>query len=123
VLYIAALSLLLVAFGHSYFGEKILLRPLFNSKGLAAFKHKQGFAKNVLRAGWHILTLTWVAMAIMLSFLQTGQADVKPALLWVFIATFSLFGVGALIFSRGKHLSWVFFFITAGACAVHLMSL
>jgi hypothetical protein len=123
MLYLAAFSLILVSFGHSYLGEKRLLRPLFESGGMAVFKRRQSFAKNVLRAGWHILTLTWIGLAILLIAMQSGGIKAEIALLWTFIITFTLFGIGALIFSRGRHLSWIFFFITAGACAVHLMSL
>jgi len=90
---------------------------------LAVFKRRQGFAKNVLRAGWHILTLTWMGMAAMLIGLQLGQVDAIEIRLLIFTIMFTLFEFGALIFSRGKHLSWIFFFITAGACAVRLMSL
>ncbi len=118
MLYLAALSLTLVALGHSYFGERLLLRPLFISDALSVFKSQRGFAQNVLRAGWHILTVTWIGMAIILAYAQTTE---MTPYVWVIAIMFGLFGIGALIASRGRHLSYIFFFITSAACFAHLL--
>lgn len=118
MLYLAALSLILVALGHSYFGERLLLRPLFASDALSIFKSQREFARNVLRAGWHILTATWVGIAIILAYAQT--VDMTPYV-WGVAIMFGLFGIGALIASRGRHLSYIFFFITSSACFAHLL--
>jgi hypothetical protein len=118
MLYIAALSLTLVAFGHSYFGERLLLRPLFSSDALDVFRNQSHFAKNVLRAGWHILSATWLGMAIVLAMAETVA---MPAYIALCTIMFGLFGIGALIASRGRHLSWIFFFIISLSCGAHLL--
>lgn len=118
MLYLAALSLTVVALGHSYYGERLLLRPLFGSNAMGIFKSKQSFAQNVLRAGWHILIVTWIGMAIILTFAQTPH---MTPYIWGVAIMFGLFGIGALVASRGHHFSYIFFFITSAACFTHLL--
>lgn len=119
MLYLAALSLFIVSIGHSLYGERLLLRPLFSSEIMAVFRSRERFARNVLRAGWHILTATWIAMALVLVIAQTTDMQ---AYVWMVAIFFALSGIGALIASRGRHLSWIFFFITSGACFTHLLN-
>lgn len=123
MLYIAALSLLLVAFGHSYYGERLLLRPLFKSDALSMFKREQAFAEKVLRAGWHVLTATWVVMAIVLLSMQGQDTYAAQIYILATIILFGALGVGALMASRGRHLSWIFFFTTAGFSLAHFPTL
>jgi hypothetical protein len=119
MLYIAALSLILVAYGHTYYGERLLLRPLFASGAMRRFGKDAGYAQNVLRAGWHLLTATWIGMAAALAFAQTTDMS---AYVWMCAVMFGVFGAGALISSRGRHLSWIVFFTTSGACLLHLLA-
>ena len=67
-----------------------------------------------LKAGWHLLTLMWFALAAILVLDQLVVAEFRQLTLGVLGGTFVFYGVMALILSRGKHLSWAFFFPIGG---------
>ena len=60
---LAAVSTLLTAFAHSYFGEKRLIGPLVAA---ANGVMRSRLAQQVIRLAWHLTSLLWIAQALVL---------------------------------------------------------
>jgi hypothetical protein len=111
MLSIAIILLLLIGVIHSYLGEKYLLIRLFRRKDLPKLLGSDWFTKRVLRFAWHLTTLAWWGFAAILSVLITPNNDIKNDILLIICVVFASSGILSLCFTRGKHLSWLFFFI------------
>lgn len=91
------LLLVLLATAHSVLGERKLLMPL--APRLHPYGHR------VLRGCWHLLSACWLALGL--------AGLLAPTLAPLLAALFALHGLLALLGSRGRHLSWPLFFLTA----------
>ncbi|WP_144055551.1 hypothetical protein [Octadecabacter antarcticus] len=100
----SALMLIITGIIHSIAGEVYLLRPMFEQRGNRILEHK--FGRSVLRAAWHLTSVMWVILAIILyaaTFQPTNLAKV------VFLSvgiSFTAIGVFDLVASKGKHIGW-----------------
>jgi len=99
----AAVATLATAFTHSYLGERRLIGPVVASNA-GIMSH--ALAKQVLRFGWHLLTLLWLGQALLL----IRQASAAPVLDRSLIG-----GIGAIhlaaglfdaVYTRGRHIGW-----------------
>ncbi|NQZ21714.1 MAG: hypothetical protein HRT53_06595 [Colwellia sp.] len=108
-------SFLLVFIGciHSYLGEKYLLIRLFTRDNLPKLLGSDWFTKRVLRFAWHLTTLAWWGFAAILYFLSQPSDNIRSEILMITAVVFALSGIISLLFTRGKHLSWLFFFVIA----------
>ncbi len=116
-LFAAAVLVLIVAIAHSYLGERYLLQRLFQRYTIPPLLGSSQFAASTLRVAWHITSIAWLGLAALLVLLAVGHAT--PAAVGTVIGiTFGVHGLVALVASRGKHLSWIFF-LSIGALAVY----
>lgn len=93
----AAGILVLIAAGHSFLGEKLLLPSLL--AGESGTKMPRAVARRVIRLAWHLTSLAWVGLA---------AALVGAPIVWVFAAVcFSAFLI-IFTFTPG-HLAWPLF--------------
>ena len=113
MLLIGTILLLIIGIVHSYLGEKYLLIRLFRRADLPKLLGSDWFTKRVLRFAWHLTTLAWWGFAAILYVLSTPSENVKSEILVIISVVFALSGIVSLLFSRGKHLSWLFFFTIA----------
>jgi len=113
MLIIGTILLLIIGLIHSYLGEKYILIRLFRREDLPKLLGSDWFTKRVLRFAWHLTTLAWWGFAAILYVLSTPSVNVKNEILIIITVVFALSGIVSLFFSRGKHLSWLFFFIIA----------
>jgi len=113
MLIIGTLLLLIISIVHSYLGEKYLLIRLFRRKDLPKLLGSDWFTKRLLRFAWHLTTLAWLGFAAILYVLSKPSVNVQREILIIIAAVFVLSGMVSLLFSRGKHLSWLFFFTIA----------
>ncbi|MEP5153774.1 hypothetical protein [Planktotalea sp.] len=97
-------SLLVVGFTHSYFGEKLLLAPMFKRRGNGVLE--SDLARFVLRGAWHLTTVMWLLMAVILLFVGFGDADLAMVVLSVIGIGFAISGVLDAVWSKGKHIGW-----------------
>lgn len=97
-------SLLLVGFTHSYFGEKLLLGPMFKRRGNKVLEN--ALARFILRGAWHLTTVMWLLMAVILWFIGFGDGDLGLTILCVLGAGFSVSGLLDAALSKGKHIGW-----------------
>ena len=113
MLIIGALLLILIGFVHSFMGEKYILIRLFRNNNLPKLLGGDWFTKRVLRFAWHLTTLAWWGFAAILYLLSVPSENIRSEILLTITVVFALSGVVSLSFTRGKHLSWVFFFSIA----------
>lgn len=110
MLLVGSVLLIFIGFVHSYLGEKYILIRLFKRENLPKLLGSDWFTKRVLRFAWHLTTLAWWGFAVILYFLSHPSDNVRSEILITITVVFALSGVVSLLFSRGKHLSWLFFF-------------
>lgn len=110
---IAASLLAATGFAHSYLGERYILMRLFRRDNLPKVFGNTEFTTGTLRFVWHLLTVAWCGLAYLM--ILGTQGAVTPADVRQVIGVTALVsGLFPLIFTKGKHLSWIVFF-AAGA--------
>ncbi|MCE3263987.1 MAG: hypothetical protein K0R43_3066 [Pseudoduganella sp.] len=112
LLSLAALLLVLTGLAHSYLGERYILMRLFRRDNLPQLFGGTAFTTGTLRFVWHLLTVVWWGIAILL-LRASGQPLQTQFVLQVFSAVALVSGFFPLVFTRGRHLSWIVFFAVA----------
>lgn len=107
--------LFFIGFVHSYLGEKYILIRLFRRDNLPELLGSDWFTKRVIRFAWHLTTLAWWGFAVILYLLSQPSQNLRAEILMTITVVFAISGVVSLVLSRGKHLSWLFFFGIAGS--------
>lgn len=108
--YFAAFLLIVIGVVHSVLGEKYLLVRLFRRDNLPKLYGSDSFTKNTLRFAWHITTIAWFGFAALLIYLALLSHS-SPILGNIIALTFLVHFLVAVIGSKGKHFSWVFFLV------------
>jgi len=104
-MFASAVCFCLLAVAHSVLGERLLLRPLFDTPAFAGHPLGKRFAGRTFRFAWHITSLAWIAIAAVL---------IAPGALVLIIGVLAVSsGVFVLLASRGQHLAWPLFFLAA----------
>jgi len=112
MLIVAALLLFLTGVAHSYLGERYILIRLLSRDNLPKLFGGTEFTSGTLRFVWHILTIVWWGIAILI--LQASGKALEPKfVLEVFSSVAFVSGLFSFFFTRGRHLSWVVFFAVA----------
>ena len=112
MLVLAAVLMFLTGLAHSYLGERYLLIRLFRRENLPELLGSTAFTTGTLRFVWHLLTVVWWGVAI-LTYRASEQPLEPKMVLQAFSAVALVSGLFPLVFTRGKHLSWVTFFAVA----------
>lgn len=110
---LAALLVVALGLAHSVLGERYILVRLFRREDLPRIFGSSRFTAQTLRFAWHITTFAWFGFAALL--LQIGQGQLTPSSAAQIIGLTSIAsGLLPLIFTRGKHLSWLVLFAVGG---------
>lgn len=112
-LYIAAILIFILGLAHSVLGERFILVRLFRRDSLPKLFGGTGFTARTLRFAWHITTVAWWGMAVLLWRAASGNLG-QGSVLAVLGYTMILSGVLPLVITRGRHLSWVVLFLAGG---------
>jgi hypothetical protein len=112
MLTIASLLLFLTGLAHSYLGERYILMRLFRRDNLPQLFGGTAFTTGTLRFAWHLLTVVWWGIGIVL-LRASAQPLQTQFVLQVFSAVALVSGFFPLLFTRGRHLSWIVFFAVA----------
>ena len=112
-LLIAAGLASLLAVAHSYLGERYLLMRLFRREDLPRLLGSVEFTKGTMRVAWHLTSVAWLGFASLLVVLAGSPEPSGRTIARLISATFAVSGVAALLGSRGRHLSWIVFLLTA----------
>lgn len=111
----AAVLILLLGVVHSYLGERYILIRLFRRTELPRLFGSDRFTRHTLRFAWHLTTVVWLGVAVLLLVL----ADVGPApaptrtVGMVVAATALASAVVTLVGSRTRHPAWFVFLAIA----------
>ena len=116
MLIIASCLLIFIGAIHSILGEKYILIRLLKRDDLPKLFGSDWLTKRTLRFAWHLTTLAWWGFAAILLILHQASANDSRTILLVIATVFTLSGFIALLFSQGKHLSWLCFLAIAGIC-------
>ena len=112
MLYLAAILILATGIAHSYLGERYILIRLFRRSDLPQLFGGTAFTVGTLRFAWHLTTVAWFGFAYMLVAIAGTGLDRDHALKAIAgVAVVS--GFLALFFTKGRHLSWIVFFLIA----------
>jgi hypothetical protein len=117
----AAALILFIGVVHSWLGERRLIGPLLAADYQTGPLARR-FARDVFRFAWHITTLAWIGMGLVLAALALAPLD-RPGRITAAIigVVFVAHGLVVLIFSRGRHLAWPLFLAVGVLCFVPLL--
>lgn len=113
MLIVAAVLIVLTGCAHSYLGERYILVRLFKRGNLPPLFGGTQFTEGTLRFAWHITTVAWWAMAWLLVLAHRGSLDATSALQVIAGAAVASAAL-PIVFTRGRHLSWVVLLLVAG---------
>lgn len=116
MLLVAAFIIFLTGAAHSYLGERYLLMRLFKRGNLPQLLGGTAFTEGTLRFAWHLTTVAWWAIALLLLFAHQGSLSTSR-LLYVIAGAALVSAVLPFIFTRARHLSWVAFLVVAAIMA------
>ncbi len=103
-------GLMLTAILHSIGGEAYLLRPLFKKRGNRVLE--SALSRLVLRSAWHVTSMTWLVLAIILYAYAFKPDDLGAVILLSIGSCFAGIGLFDLIATRGRHAGWPFLLLT-----------
>ncbi|WP_439574993.1 hypothetical protein [Phreatobacter sp.] len=109
VLLVAAALTLAVGLLHSWLGERMLIAPLL------ALPARDGplaraSLRRVLRNAWHITSVAWAGMGLVLASLAFAPLESSGRKMLVIIGLmFAGQALFVLATSRGRHVGWPFF--------------
>ena len=98
---------------HSYLGERYILTRLFERE-LPKLLGSDWFTKRVLRFAWHLTTVAWWGFAGILFILSNPGEHIQKQILMVIAVVFLVSGLFSASFTKGKHTSWIFFWLISG---------
>ena len=110
--FLAAAALAIVCGAlHSWLGERYILIRLFRRTDLPKLFGSDLFTRRTLRFAWHLTTIAWWGFAAQLFRFSRVHSMDGPAgsaveiVAWTFLAS----SIASLVWTRGRHLSWVLF--------------
>ena len=110
----AAGIMFLTGVAHSYLGEKYILIRLFRHENLPRLSGSDWFTKRTLRFAWHLTSVAWWGLAlVLLEVARAGEEGLPAAVARVIVATCVVSAAVSFGFTRGRHLSWVAFLAVA----------
>ena len=113
ILITGAVLAILIGLTHSILGERYILVRLLRMEQLPRLFGDDSFTRNTLRFAWHLTTIAWWGFGVML-WMAAGSGEMKHVVLLTSGAVFLLSGLLSFVFTRGRHLSWIVFWIVAG---------
>ncbi|SEF40923.1 hypothetical protein [Vibrio hangzhouensis] len=109
----SAFFAILLGVVHSYLGERYILIRLFKRE-LPKLLGDDWFTKRVLRFAWHLTTVAWWGFAGILFILSNPGEYIQKQILMVIAVVFLVSGLFSASFTKGKHISWIFFWLISG---------
>jgi hypothetical protein len=104
---IAALLSATLAVSHSWLGERLILQPILGVQDLPKLSGSHRGMKKIVRFAWHITSVFFVAMAVILFYFSRVAGD--QAVIRIISITYLLSAVITIVVSRGRHYAWVVF--------------
>jgi len=122
----AAIITIAIGIAHTYLGEKYVLTRLFRHEDLPRLFGSDTFTRRVLRFAWHLTTIAWWGLAVILlvladhfggpapsSAVLTKGSDPLATIGYTVAVILAINAVIIVSVSRGKHLAWPMFTVAA----------
>ena len=106
----AAILVFLLGLAHSILGERYILVRLFRRPDLPKLFGGTAFTSRTLRFAWHLTTIIAWGLAVVLLQLQHLPTAAGRAIAITLGTTLLASGLLPLVFTRGRHLSWLVLF-------------
>ena len=107
MLYLAAALVVGLGIAHSVLGERYIISRLLRRDLPQLFGGDQ-FTKQTLRFAWHITTVAWFAVAVILVAVDHASSSLfRSVTLKTIAAGAVVSALFPLYFTRGRHLSWI----------------
>jgi hypothetical protein len=110
----AAALAIFIGIVHSYLGERYILVRLFKRNNLPKLFGSDWFTKRVLRFAWHLTTVAWWGFAAILYIISGSNENIDKQILIIIAVVFLASGLLSATFTKGKHISWVVFWLISG---------
>lgn len=121
ILYAASVLIFTLGLAHSVLGERFILVRLFRRESLPKLFGGTEFTARTLRFAWHITTVAWWGISVLLWLAASDNLSSESALT-VLGCTLVLSGILPLAITRGRHLSWVVLFLAGGLVLWHTVA-
>jgi len=105
---VATLLILLSAF-HSLIGERQILQPINKADNLPKIWGNRQYTFRTIQATWHLVSILWSGIASYLLLIQFNPEKGTKGFLIIFGIIFAVLTILPLIWSAGKHKSWIAF--------------
>ena len=121
-------ALLLIGMGlvHSVLGERYIIIRLFRRDNLPKLFGSDWFTRRTIRFAWHLMTVAWWGIAVILFVMADHFGDPAPATAplvsgtdpvrvigHVIAGILTVHSVVAFAGTRGRHLAWIVFGLAA----------
>lgn len=110
----AASLAIFIGIVHSYLGERYILVRLFKRSNLPKLFGSDWLTKRVLRFAWHLTTVAWWGFAAILYIISGSNENIEKQILIIIAVVFLASGLLSVTFTKGKHISWVVFWLISG---------
>jgi hypothetical protein len=110
MLYLAAALMFVTGLAHSYLGERYLLQRLFKRDNLPKLLGDTAFTIGTLRFVWHLTTVAWWGLAVLVFIAAQNELTALRTLRVIAVVAL-VSGLFPLFYTRGRHLSWIVFFV------------
>lgn len=118
MLQLAAVLSFLLGLAHSVLGERYILTRLFRRDNLPRLFGGTEFTTRTLRFAWHLTTVLWWGIAVLL-WQAASNSVTQDTALRVIGYTFIAGGLLPLFITRGRHVSWLVLFTVGGIALWH----
>ena len=110
----AAFLIAALGIAHSILGERYILIRLFRRDNLPKLLGSTNFTTRTLRFAWHLTKVVAFGLAgILFQLADHASAQVLASSVgWTLVIS----GLQPLLFTRGRHLSWLVLFTAGGLC-------
>ena len=114
----AAVLTMGIGIAHSWLGERYIISRLLRRDDLPKLFGDDTFTRQTLRFAWHLTTVAWFGLAAILAVLSGALVGIRVSdgVVFAIAMTFLINTLVALIFSKGRHLSWVVFAAITALC-------
>lgn len=113
-------AILAIAIGiiHSALGERYIISRILRRENLPKLFGDDSFTRQTLRFAWHLVSVGWLGLAAILLVLSGALIGIRVSdgVIFAVALTFLANAILALVFTRGRHLSWIVFAAISALC-------
>jgi len=109
MLIIVAILLISLSAFHSILGERLILQPIHKADNLPKIWGNRQATFRTIQATWHLVSILWLGLASHLLVINFYPEHETKSFLITFGVMFGFLTILPLVWSAGKHKSWIAF--------------